>query len=110
MPFEKGNKLGVNKKLFAQALRRAVVQSDGKALRDIAEKQIEKAREGDLQAAVFIRDTLDGKPVQQIEMEAEINDKRSKDMSIGELQRAIADEIARTGEASTGKGEPAQVH
>jgi hypothetical protein len=39
----------------------------GKALREIATACIEKAKAGDLQAAAFVRDTMDGKPTQMLE-------------------------------------------
>lgn len=56
-------------KPFRDALRLelAAAGTDQKALRDIARKQIERARKGDLAAAAFLADRLDGKPVQGIE-------------------------------------------
>ncbi len=101
MTFTKGNKLAANSKAFQQALKRAIAQSDGEALRDIADAQLERARRGDLPAAIFIRETLDGKPSQTIDAALEINDRPAKELSIGELQRVIACEIDRNGKSTS---------
>ena len=73
MAFEKGksgNPGGRKKeKPFADALRLELASAgeDSKALRAIARKVIKRAEAGDLAAATFIADRLDGKPVQAIE-------------------------------------------
>jgi hypothetical protein len=58
-------------KIFRNAMRMALATMDdgdpGKALREIATACIEKAKAGDLQAAAFVRDTMDGKPAQMLE-------------------------------------------
>jgi hypothetical protein len=72
MPFVKGqsgNPGGRSKeKPFRDALRMelAAAGEDGLKLREIAAALIDKAAGGDVQAAVQIRDTLDGKPAQAI--------------------------------------------
>lgn len=57
-------------KPFRDALRMelAAAGEDHKALRDIARSLIGAASSGDVQAAKEIRDTLDGKPAQSVEM------------------------------------------
>lgn len=57
--------------MFEQALVREIKQRDlklgeGETLRRIAAKLIDKADEGDLQAYKELRDSVDGKPAQQI--------------------------------------------
>lgn len=55
-----------NNRLWADTIRRACVQADGAALREIADRLLEKAREGDIQAMKEIGDRLDGKAAQSI--------------------------------------------
>jgi hypothetical protein len=75
MPFVKGqsgNPSGSNRgqalppKPFEAALKRAVIQGNGKQLRDMAEKVLELAVEGEQWACIFVADRLDGKPKQVI--------------------------------------------
>ena len=54
--------------LWANTIRRAVVQADGAKLRAIADKLIEKAAEGDIQAIKELGDRLDGKVAQAVEL------------------------------------------
>lgn len=54
-----------NNRLWANTLRRAVVQADGERLRRIAEALLNKAEEGDINAIKEIGDRLDGKPKQE---------------------------------------------
>src|SRR5215813_11170081 len=56
-------------KPYRDALRMelAAAGEDMKKLREIARVHIEKAAAGDMQAIRELRDTLDGKPVQQLE-------------------------------------------
>jgi hypothetical protein len=55
-----------NNRLWAETIRRAVVQSDAERLRRIAEALLNKAEEGDIQAIKEVGDRLDGKPTQTI--------------------------------------------
>lgn len=55
-------------RLWGETLRRAVTQSDGKTLRELADKLIEQAAAGDVQALKEIGDRLDGKARQQVEL------------------------------------------
>lgn len=52
--------------MWAETIRRAVVQSDPDRLRRIAEKLLDAAEAGDLQAMKEIGDRLDGKPAQAV--------------------------------------------
>jgi hypothetical protein len=67
-----GNQNGAKARMFEQALVRAIKQrdlkdGDGETLRKIAERLLDRALEGDLMAFKEARDTLDGKPKQQVE-------------------------------------------
>lgn len=55
-----------NNRLWADTIRRACVQADGAKLRAIAERLIEKAAEGDIQAIKELGDRLDGKAAQAV--------------------------------------------
>lgn len=55
-----------NNRLVADTLRRIAVQEDGKKLRAMCEAIYDKAASGDVQAAQFIADRLDGKPAQTV--------------------------------------------
>jgi hypothetical protein len=57
-----------NNRLWAETIRRAVVQADGEKLRAIAEKLIALAAEGDMQAIKELGDRLDGKPSQSVDV------------------------------------------
>jgi hypothetical protein len=66
MPFEEGNKLGRKRRKFEQAIDRAILSDNGDRLRAAAEKIVDLASQGERWACEFLRDTLDGKPAQQI--------------------------------------------
>jgi hypothetical protein len=66
MPFEKGNRLGAKKGLFGHELDKAIAQGDPNRLRNIAEKLLDLATAGDLQAIREVADRLDGKAAQTI--------------------------------------------
>ena len=55
-------------RLWGDAIRRAIAQSDGEKLRRIADKLIAMAEDGDLQAMKEIGDRLDGKPSQAVDL------------------------------------------
>lgn len=68
MPGQVGNtNSSKSNRLWADTIRRAVTQSDGKRLRRIAEALLDKAAEGDIAAIKEIGDRLDGKAQQSIE-------------------------------------------
>ena len=67
-----GNKNAAKSRMFEQSLIREIKQRDsndgeGETLRKIASKLVEAAMNGEQQAIRDVRDTLDGKPRQQIE-------------------------------------------
>lgn len=68
MAFEKGNTLGAKSRVFGDTMRRAIAQDDGKRVRDGVEMLLDKAAEGERWALEMVRDTLDGKPKQQVEV------------------------------------------
>ena len=67
MAAAKGNDYSnLNNRLWANTLRRAVVQADPQRLRRIAEAMLNKAEEGDMNAIKEMGDRLDGKVNQTI--------------------------------------------
>ena len=60
----KGNNNATKTKIWSDAIRKAILS--GKRLDTLAEKLIEAALAGDMQAMKEIGDRLEGKPVQQI--------------------------------------------
>ena len=61
-------------RLWANAIRRAVMQSSGKKLRSLAERLIERASQGDISALKELGDRLDGKSAQSIGFEESSNE------------------------------------
>lgn len=57
----------LNNRLWANTIRRAVVQADPDRLRRIAEAMLDKAEEGDMSAIRELGDRLDGKVAQTIQ-------------------------------------------
>lgn len=64
MAAPKGNRNAAKGRLFGDAIRRAVAQDDGERLRKIAEKLLDMATDGDIQAIRELGDRMDGKPIQ----------------------------------------------
>ena len=60
-----------NNRLWADTLKRALLQADGNKIRAIAEALIEKAASGDVSAIKELGDRVDGKPTQQIDQTTE---------------------------------------
>ncbi len=80
MPFQKGQSGNPNgrpksSKLFNDMLRLAINGADGDMaeLRKIADKLVEKAVAGDIQAIKEVADRLDGKPMQAIEASVDLS-------------------------------------
>lgn len=63
-----GNQNGKKGKLFYDALRVALLQEDRKRLRNITDKLVKAAENGDAWAVKEIMDRMDGKPVQATEI------------------------------------------
>jgi len=57
-----------NNRLWANTIRRAVVQDDASRLRRIAEALLDKAADGDISAIKELGDRLDGKSVSTTEL------------------------------------------
>lgn len=55
-----------NNRLLTETLRRVALSGDGERVRKICEEVFTKAEGGDLQAASFIFDRLEGKPAQSV--------------------------------------------
>lgn len=83
-----GNK---NNRLWADTIRRAVVQADGVRLRRIAEALLDKAAEGDIAAIKEMGDRLDGKVTQVIAGPGENGEHLISDVTIS-LVKANAPE------------------
>lgn len=72
MPFEKGNQLASNNKRWRAAIENALNKRNEsrkdklEALDALAEKLLENAEAGDMQALKELGDRLDGKPTQQV--------------------------------------------
>jgi len=57
-----------NNRLWANTIRRAVIQDDANRLRRIAEALLDKAADGDISAIKELGDRLDGKSVSTTEL------------------------------------------
>jgi hypothetical protein len=68
MPFQEGNTLGAKSRRVERMLERAVLQDDEKRLRQGVEKVLDLFAEGERWAVEFVRDTLDGKPKQAVDV------------------------------------------
>lgn len=62
-----GNKNATKNKVWIEALNRSIAQDDGKRLRAAAEKLLDLAVAGDVQALKELGDRLDGKPAQTVQ-------------------------------------------
>lgn len=78
MPFQPGQSGNPNgtkrEKKFLAALERAIAQDNSQRLRDAAEKVLDMAAAGEAWAVQFIADRLDGKPRQEVELDAVLHD------------------------------------
>lgn len=75
MPFQKGqsgNPSGKNKRPIFEALTRAVAAEDAKRVRAMVEKVLELAATGERWACEYVRDVLDGRPNQSIDLSGEV--------------------------------------
>lgn len=88
----KGNQNRRKDKLVEAALRRQLVQDPEKADK-IATKMLELAASGDTTAACFVRDTVDGKPHQSVDIEHDVGENLAL-MNQEELRAAVAARLA----------------
>ena len=83
-----------NNRMWADTIRRVIAQSDGEALRRVAEALVQKAQEGDISAIKELGDRIDGKSVATTELTGA--DGSSLPLSIGisfvEPERTISEE------------------
>ena len=86
MPFEIGNQLGKRQRVFADAIRKRIVQNPDD-LPKVIEAMFMAAQSGDVQAATWIRDSIDGKPQQQVSVDHTHRD--IKELTINELVTII---------------------
>ena len=63
-----GNKNATKNRPWAEALNRALLAEDGKKLRALADKLVDRALDGDVIALKEIGDRMDGKPAQAHEV------------------------------------------
>lgn len=78
-----GNKNAAKPRLFDDALRRALKQrdltaGDGETLRMIADKLIDLALAGDISAFKEARDTVDGRPIQAVDVTADVTNRAAQ--------------------------------
>lgn len=110
----KGNQNRRKDRLLQAAFRRELTQNPEDAVL-IVKAAILKAKEGDMQAATFVRDTCDGKPDHRIDIGSEIAEELAV-MTSDELRAAVMGRMApflrpalrslvRDGEDGTG-GDP----
>lgn len=95
-----------NGRLFTDALRRVLVQQDGKRLRAVVEAMVTKAESGDTAMIALIMDRVDGKARSMLEMRVE---QVVEEMTDDDIRRAIAENqrfiAARAGAGDTLEGE-----
>lgn len=89
---QKGNQNRRKDKLIEAALRRELVQDPEKALK-IAQKMIQLAIDGDTTAATYVRDSVDGKPHQSVDVEHDVGENLAL-MNQEELRAAVAARMA----------------
>lgn len=103
-----GNKNASKDKLIEGALRRKLTQCPEDA-DYIATALIGRAKTGDVTAAVFIRDTVDGKPVKRIDVTSELDNALTL-IGSEELRAAVRSRMAPFFRAALssveGSGEP----
>lgn len=101
-----GNKNAAKSRLFEQALRRAIVQEDGKRLREAAEQLLTLAAAGESWAVRELADRLDGKSTQAVEQTVEhTGNVTHQHLAIPEIDSRIADLLR----AGTGSDSPASL-
>lgn len=73
-PGQSGNPAGLAKraKRFYAALDRAIIQEDGERLRKAADALLDAAAAGESWAIGMLADRLDGKPAQEIDVDASV--------------------------------------
>ncbi len=111
---QSGNPAGRPKqsKIFRGVLLREldVVTADGiTKLQALARRVIGCALQGDMLAVRIIRDSIDGLPVQQIDL-ADARDATARELSDGELLAIASGGSNGAADEASGKDEPDRVH
>lgn len=85
-----GNNNAGRNKPFWRAIDRAIVQDDGKRLREAAEKLLDLAAAGEQWAVKELGDRLDGKPSQSIDLTADVTNRAAgmSDDALAEIANA----------------------
>jgi hypothetical protein len=81
-----GNENARDGRIWRDAIRRAILADDGRKLRALAERLLEKAAEGDVAALKEVGDRIDGKSAQMIGVGQDPN---AGPMQITRIERAI---------------------
>ncbi len=89
----KGNQNRRKDRLLQAAFRRELTQNPEDALL-IARAAIDLAKQGNMQAAVFVRDTCDGKPDHRIDIGSDLNVDSLAVMTNDELRAAVMGRMA----------------
>lgn len=71
MPFEPGNNHGAKARRIERMLERAIVQEDGRRLREGVERVLDMFAAGDKWAIEFVTEQLDGKKPTQLNVSVE---------------------------------------
>lgn len=80
-----GNKNNTKNRPWSEAIRKALLAEDGRKLRAIADKIVELAMDGDMQAIRELGDRIDGKSIQA----AVISGDPENPLFISEITRKI---------------------
>ncbi len=105
----KGSENAAKRRLFEHTVRRALVQDDGVRLRQAAETLLNLAAGGERWAVECLRDTLDGKPKQAIDID--VTSRSVVDLDDASLAGLVAaNRSSGTVSAEDGATEPAGLH
>lgn len=80
-----GNKNNTKNRPFAEAINRALAQDDGKRLRQIAEKLLTMAADGDIQAIKEFADRADGKALQSVDISGDLGLRKAAELTDDDL-------------------------
>lgn len=64
--FEEGNQAAAKGRKVEKLIERALLQEDDRRLREGVEKLLDNVAQGERWALEFVRDSIDGKPKQQV--------------------------------------------
>jgi hypothetical protein len=73
MAFEEGNQLAAKGRKVEKMIERALLQEDDKRLREGVEKLLDNVANGERWALEFVRDSIDGKPKQAVDLGGQEN-------------------------------------